>query len=305
LQKALRIGVRTLGVLAAVVLAVSLMVYARSEAMIRHQYELPGHAPFVLSAGSDSALIERGRHLAGPIGKCVDCHGSDLSGRVFIDDPAFGRYVGPNLTRGVGGVGATLTDADWELAIRHGIDGNRHALLFMPSSSFNRLSDEDLAALIAYVKQVPPTNNAMVRSSRIGPVGRALLVAGKAPLIIEAAGIDHQSPHAPAPAIGPTAAYGAYVASVGGCQGCHRSNLEGGHVAGTPPSFKAAANLTPTGIGTWTKADFVRALREGMAPGGVAIDSFMPVRLTKGMSDTEIDAVWAYVQTVPPRPIGK
>jgi hypothetical protein len=49
----------------------------------------------------------------------------------------------------------------------------------------------------------------------------------------------------------------------------------------------------------------VRVLRQGAGPGGVPIDPFMPVRLTKGMSDTEIDALWAYLQTVPPQPMGK
>ena len=269
--------------------------------MLRRTYALPQHAPFVVPA-PDSALIARGMHLAGPIGKCTDCHGQALSGNVFIDDPAFGRFAGPNLTRGAGGIGAGFTDADWELAIRHGIDRQGHALLFMPSREFNRFSDEDLAALIAYVKQVPPVSDTMA-ASHVGPVGRALLLAGKARLV-DAAELDQQLPHAAAPEVGATAAYGAYIARVGACLRCHRSNLEGGHVAGTPPSFKAAANLTPTGIGRWTKADFVRALREGLLPGGVAIDSFMPVRMTKGMSDTEIDALWAYLQTVPPRPMG-
>ena len=173
----------------------------------------------------------------------------------------------------------------------------------MPSRNYNRFSDEDVAALIAYVKQVPPVNDTMA-ASHVGPVGRALLLAGKARLV-DAAEIDQQLPHAPAPELGPTAAYGAYIARVGSCLGCHRSKLEGGHVVGAPPSFRPAANLTPTGIGRWTKADFVRALRQGLLPGGVAIDSFMPVRMTKDMNDTEIDALWAYLQTVPPRSMGK
>ncbi len=285
------------------VLVLVLVVYGGSEAKLRHRYALPSHPPFVVRTAADSTVIERGRRLAGPLGKCVDCHGASLSGNMFIDNAAFGTYSGTNLTGGAGGVGRSLTDADWELAVRHGIDRAGHGLVFMPSRNFNRLSDEDLSALILYIRQVRPVDTVMA-PVRVGPVGRALLFTGKAPLV-DAALIDHQQVHAAAPAIGPTPEYGAYLARIGSCLGCHGSNLEGGPVAGAPRTFKPAANLTPTGIGTWTKPDFVRALRDGLLPGGVPIDSFMPVRLTKQMSDTEIDALWAYLKTVPPQPMGK
>jgi mono/diheme cytochrome c family protein len=183
------------------------------------------------------------------------------------------------------------------------MDRNGHNLLFMPSRDFNRFGDEDLAALIAYVKQMPPVNDT-VPTSRVGPVARALLLAGKVPLL-DAAALDQHAPHSSAPPAEATPAYGEYLAMVGGCAGCHRPNFEGGRVPGTPPNFKPAANLTPTGIGTWTEADFVRVMRQGIGPGGVPVDSFMPFRLTKGMTDTEIDALWAYLKTVPPQPMGK
>jgi mono/diheme cytochrome c family protein len=302
MTRLLRIAVRALAATALLIIVVALIVFADSNRILSKQYPFPQHAAFVVPQ-ADSAMVARGMHLAGPIAKCTDCHGQTLSGRMFIDNAAFGRYLGPNLTRGTGGLAARLTDSDWELAIRHGIDRHGRGLLFMPSRNYNRFSDEDLADLIAYVKQVPPVDNTTA-TSQVGPVGRVLLVAGKARLV-DATEIDQQLPHAPAPEIGPTPAYGAYLARVGSCLGCHRSNLEGGHVVGAPPSFKPAANLTPTGIGTWTKADFVRALRQGLLPGGVPIDSFMPFRATKDMNDTEIDALWAYLQTVPPQPIGK
>jgi len=303
MQRVVRVIVRGVAAVAAVAIVLAAALYVGSEMKLRRRHELPHHAPFVGLATADSTVIARGRHLAGPIAKCVDCHGDDYSGRVFIDDPALGRYAGPNLTRGANGLGASLTDADFELAIRHGMDHNGHNLVFMPSRAFNHFGDEDVAAVIAYVRQVPPVDHT-VPASRVGPVGRALLLAGQIPLL-DAAGLDQQLLHAPAPRVGPTAAYGAYLSQVGGCAGCHRDNFEGGRVPGTPPSFKPAANLTPTGIGTWTEADFVRALRQGLGPAGVPIDTFMPFRLTKAMTDTEIDALWAYLKTVPPAPMGK
>ncbi len=69
---------------------------------------------------------------------------------------------------------------------------------------------------------------------------------------------------------------------------------------GTPPSFPDAANLTPAALGSWQLADFRRALREGKRPDGSAIDPFMPWQAMGRMSDEELAAVWAYLQTLPP-----
>ena len=68
--------------------------------------------------------------------------------------------------------------------------------------------------------------------------------------------------------------------------------------------MKPASNITPAGIGSWTEADFLRALREGVRPGGTPIDPAMPVRYTKEMTDVELRAVWAYLQTVPAKAYG-
>jgi len=74
----------------------------------------------------------------------------------------------------------------------------------------------------------------------------------------------------------------------------------GQHVPGTPPSFPDSQNLTPANLGKWTNADFRRALREGKRPDGSNIDKFMPWPAFSKMTDEEIDALWAYLQTLPP-----
>ena len=61
---------------------------------------------------TDITSIQRGQHLASAVAACVDCHGPNLAGKVFIDDPALGRIVAPNLTRGRGGIGASFSNAD-------------------------------------------------------------------------------------------------------------------------------------------------------------------------------------------------
>jgi len=294
-------GIVLVFLVAAIVLATA-VVYAASTVKLHHRYALPTHSPFV--APTDPVAIARGEHLVKAIGKCAKCHGSDLSGAVFIDGgQAFGVFVAPNLTRGAGGLPSDWTDADYELALRHGITRDGHGLVFMPSKEMSSFSDEDLGALVAYLKHVPPVDH-MPPATHLGPIARMLFVAGQLPLI-DADKIDQSAPHKPAPPPGPTATYGAYIANIGGCTGCHGPGLSGGHIPGTPANFKSPANLTPAGIGSWTSADFMRALREGVRPGGVQIDTFMPWQYTRSMTDDEINAVFAYLKTVPSRPFGQ
>ena len=250
---------------------------------------------------TDSASVERGRHIATAITKCVDCHGANLGGKTFFDGQPVATLYSANLTRGQGGIGATYTDADWLRALKHGVRRDGKSVLFMPSQEFSQLSDEDLGALIAYLKQLPAVDYTPGENV-IGPVGRALHLAGQLPLL-PAELIDHERVRAvTAPPAGPTAEYGRYLADVGGCKGCHGAELAGGRIPGTPPDWKPAANLTPTGIGHYTEADMVRLLREGKRPDGSTVDSLMPYRLTKLMTDDEIKAVYAFLKTVPAKP---
>ena len=83
---------------------------------------------------------------------------ADLGGRVLGDNLLMGWLVATNLTRGQGGLGADYTDQDLVRAIRHGV-GRGKSLVFMPSESFQRYSDEDLAAIIAYLRTIPPVDD--------------------------------------------------------------------------------------------------------------------------------------------------
>jgi hypothetical protein len=64
------------------------------------------------------------------------------------------------------------------------------------------------------------------------------------------------------------------------------------------------SNLTPTGIGHWTRDDFARALREGKRPDGTELNTFMPWKIFAGLTDDEVAALWSYLQTVPPKEFG-
>ena len=294
---------RALSVLAVtatgVVVIVALLLWVNSERLIAREHDVPEGGRIVLT--TDGASLARGEHIVRTIGSCVLCHGADLGGRVFEDDGPIGRFAGPNLTRGRGGVGATLSDEDWVRAIRYGVHRDGSSLIVMPSEVFVHLSDADLAAVIAYVKQVPSVDRE-IPESRFGPLGRALVGAGKLKLLVA----DKTKPYISVPSVTPgaTIEYGRYLSESSGCSGCHGFGLSGGRVAG-PPNIPPASNLTPAGrIAQWSEEDFTRALRTGMRPDGTRIDEFMPWRNLGQMTDDELHAIWLYLRSVPAKQTG-
>jgi len=276
------------GLLALVLLAVG-VAYALSE--------LPAHAP--LAIASDSATVAHGRRVAQTRG-CTECHGANLGGRVLVDDPMFGRLTPPNLTAGAGGRGAQLTPADWERAVRHGLRGDGTSLLVMPAQEYNGISDEDMAALVAYARSVAPVNNG-VPAPRLGPLARVLFAAGQLPAA-PAELVNQRAPHRASVPVAATPEYGEYLAT--SCTGCHTTRFSGGPMNG-PPGGLPAANITPdsaTRIGRWSETEFIHALRTGRRPNGSMIGSTqMPIPMTRQMSDTELQAIYRHLRTLPPR----
>ncbi len=281
------------GLVALVLLAVG-GIYLYTNHRMDVSYDI---TPASVAVPHDSASIARGRHIAVTRG-CTDCHGEDLSGKVVIDEPPVARLTAPNLTPA--GVAGEYSDRDWIRSIRHGVGPDGKPLLFMPSHEFYYLSDEDLGSLIAFLRTAEPTDSDLP-STTIGPLARVLYTTGEFDLL-PAELIPHDAPRPEAPERGPTAEYGAYLAV--GCTGCHGKGLSGGPIPGGPPEWPAASNITPdveTGIGSWTEEDFFRALREGRRPGGTRLSEAMPWKMTRHMTDEEIRAIWAYLQSLPPR----
>lgn len=254
--------------------------------------------PVAISA--DAATIAEGRRLVVARG-CADCHGDNMAGTLFIDDPLLGRVPAPNLTAGAGGVGGGYTADDFERAIRHGVGADGKPLLIMPSHEYYPMSDADVGAIIAFLQHgLQPVDNELPAAS-IGPLGAVLGTLGAIELT-PASLIDEGAGRA-SPAPGASIEYGRYLAV--GCTGCHGGNLAGGisPVPGMPPS----ANLTPdaaTGIGAWGEADFIRAMREGVRPDGSAIDPAMPWKNLGKMTDTELQALFRYLHSLDALPEG-
>ncbi len=240
----------------------------------------------------DAAALARGAHLYATRG-CADCHGADGAGKEVFDAGPVIDLVAPNITPG--GVVKAIGGDQIAAAIRHGVKPDGHPLRFMPAGDFHDLGDTDTAALVAYVQSLPASAHDP-GTTTVRPLGYVLYLFGRFPLI-PAATLDHTPRARITPALAATAAYGKYLAQ--SCTGCHGVNLAGQHVPGTPPSFPDAQNLTPANLGAWTATDFRRALRTGKRPDGSAINAFMPWRTFAKLSDTEIDALWAYIHGLP------
>jgi len=118
--------------------------------------------------------------------------------------------------------------------------------------------------------------------------------------------IDHALPPPQPIAAAATSEYGAYVANA--CIGCHGSGYSGGKIPGGPPDWPAAANLTPGSESVMprydTPAKFIAMMHTGKRPDGSPVSSVMPFAGFKVMDETELAAVYVYLQTLPPRAHG-
>ena len=96
------------------------------------------------------------------------------------------------------------------------------------------------------------------------------------------------------------------MASAVTCTGCHGDTLSGGYIPGIPPEGPEPLNITPGGeLVGWSEADFIESLRSGVTPGGRQLDNkYMPWKIIGQMTDVEVKAVWAYLQTLPAKPQG-
>ncbi len=298
MKKALKVlGIGLGGLIGLVLLALG-VVYGVTQMRMNGSTDIAGHT---VPIPTDSASVERGRHVVNAFGMCGDCHGPDLAGATFIDVPIVAVLSSTNLTAGNGGVGAIYQDHDWERAIRHGVNPKGLKLLFMPSHEYAHFNDADFAAAVAYIKQLPKVDK--VRGPRsVGPIGRIFALTGGFELL-PADLMDHSAAH---PAIlepAPTVEYGQYLSTT--CRGCHGKTFSGGPMPGAPPEWKPPANITPSGIGHYTEADFFTALRDGKRPGGTMLDTTqMPVRFTKNLTDTELKALYAFLKTLPAKEYG-
>ncbi|MEZ4455109.1 MAG: c-type cytochrome [Gemmatimonadales bacterium] len=280
-----------IAVLAVAILAFGIVFLLGGRSLGRHM-ELPPEE-FAVGA-ADSARVAEGQRLT-TVYQCRSCHGENLSGTSFIEGMPFMNLPAPNLT--AGGIGGTLTDLQWERAIRHGVGADGRSLLIMPVEAFTGLSNDDLGAIVAYLRTLPAESTDLVGRS-VGPAGRAaaLFAPGS---IMPGRLIDHAAPHPAGSVEAGTLARGEYLGRM--CRACHGADYGGMKLAFADGT--AAPDLTArngAGMSGWTEEQFVAAMRQGVRPDGRVLSEVMPWRAFGQYSAEELGALWEYLKSLPP-----
>jgi mono/diheme cytochrome c family protein len=264
------------------------------------------------AAAAEAPLLARGKYLMEGVVACGNCHlaredkgapiaGRGLSGGMPFDEPLFKSYarnITPDPETGIG----KWTDAQLAKAIREGIrpDGTLIGPP-MPIEFYRRMSDRDLAAVIAYLRAQPAVRNEVPKS-----VFNMPLPPNYGPPLHRVS--------AP-PASGNKVRYGEYLANIGHCMECHtqrdakgmpmRERLgAGGAVFDGPWGQSMSRNLTPhpTGLKNWTDAEIARAVRDGIDRSGQPYRPPMAFPFYKNINDADMSALIAYLRSLKPVP---
>jgi mono/diheme cytochrome c family protein len=265
-------------VLGALILAAWGVLYAGSEYKMNRKYEVP-LSDFVLP--DDPGVLAEGERLA-RIRGCIGCHGANLEGAVFFDQPWLARIVTPDLTR----MAAEYSDAELERVIRKGVRRDGRSVWAMPSPMYAHLADEDLGAMLAYIRSVP-AQNGFATEFKLRLFGRIGVLSGEFPPLAEE--ID--------PGLSPVApdrndplALGRYLAMTS-CSECHGGELRGSPQGDTPSLAMVAA---------YSPENFVRLMREGVALGERELPMMSGVSRYRfsHFTDAEIGALHSYLPSL-------
>jgi len=216
----------------------------------------------------------------------------ELAGQDFSLPGVPGRLSAANITPDAETGAGRWTDDQLARAIREGIKHDGTTIFpLMPYPLYRKMSDEDVASVVVYVRSVPAVRNPLPHSKINFPVN--LLVQGVPKPVTEPV----SSPAADA------ISRGKYMVNLG-C-GCHNEvptlPFAGGQFLAGPWGAVVSANLTPdaSGISYYTEQTFIAALRTGYV-GARKLNSIMPFGEYKNLSDDDLKAMYAYLKTLHP-----
>jgi mono/diheme cytochrome c family protein len=244
-------------------------------------------AAFNIKVAATPSQIERGQAISDSF--CGACHSRTgiLTGGVDIgkDLPIrVGSFVSANLTPA--GDLKHWSDGEIFRAIRNGIAANGRWLMIMSYTNAGRLSDDDIEAVIAYIRSRPAAGELTPDPpDRLNPLGLIMLGAGLLPR-----GKPILSGAITAPPKSASARYGEYILSYQDCRECHGADLTGG----------IQGQLAPVGPGldivkNWKPAEFISTMRTGVDPTGHELGKQMPWRPIGRMDDEELTAIYEYL----------
>ena len=266
--------------------------------------------------------IARGKYLANHVTVCIDCHSTRdwsafagpidsnvIGGGGELFDHKIGLpgeiYV-PNITpTGIG----KYTDGELLRAITTGVKKDGTAIFpIMPWQSYSKMDREDIYSIIAYIRTLKPYGKTYPAHKLDFPLN----------LLVNTMPQPAALGKLPSPA--DTLAYGQYLVQSAACIDCHTQDEKGALIAGMefgggklfmmPGAELKSANITPdreTGIGAWTKEQFVNRFRQ-YADGNIQAHSVKPGEFQTimpwwkygGMTEQDLGAMYAYLRTVKP-----
>ena len=266
--------------------------------------------------GASAAELARGKYVFGATGGC-GCHtevkGPANAGGRKYEGPfgiVYSTNITPDIKTGIGG----WTDEQIIKAIRLGrrLNGER-ILPVHPFPSFNGMAEEDLKALVAFLRTVQPVSRPNTPKKITVPMYESVLLPA---WLMAFAATETPPPAAPAAGV----ARGEYlVRAVGHCGECHtpRSSLtlavdNSRFLAGNPkktgPEGQAVPNITPdkaTGMGDWTEEQIATYMGTGNRPDGDVAGGLMGEMIQgtlagyKDMTKADLQAIAQYLKSIP------
>jgi mono/diheme cytochrome c family protein len=261
------------------------------------------------AANAQSDLVKRGDYLVNGILTCGNCHtpkgptGADIMDKAFSgglswDEPPF-KATAPNITpdkeTGIG----SWSDADIKKLLRTGVRPNGvHIAMVMPTGFYHIMTERDLDAVVAYLRTLKPIKNTVEAPVYRMPQVENVFPGGEK-AFTEAMMADKVKK-------------GFYLVTIAHCMECHTPMVRGQHPwdrmgAGGfefpgPWGVSVSRNITQSktkGIGGWTDAEIKRAITTGVSRDGSHLKPPMGFHYYASVSADDLDAVLAYLRTVP------
>ncbi|NDK54555.1 c-type cytochrome [Pontibacter fetidus] len=287
------------------------------------QYAFPNvDAAPAITVKKTPELVARGEYLANHVAVCIDCHStrdwSQFAGPLvpgthgkggdrFDQTMGFpGVFYAKNITSDKETGLGNWTDGDIYRAITSGVTKDGDPIFpMMPYNAYSQMREQDIHAIIAYIRTLEPIKNKVPKSDPDFPFNLILRTMPGTP-----------EKH-PEPVLDDQVSKGKYLVTVAACGDCHtpqdsdeKMKFAGGAEFNLPFGTIRSANLTPdneTGLGNWTEDAFVNRFKQNQALamsgnklGSKDFNSIMPWNMYAGMEEEDLRAIYQYLRTLEP-----